>query len=89
VFDFFFDTGSYFVAQAGLELTILLPLPPECWNYRLTSPEISFLMKPLFPHPQREKISHLLGFNEKLAHISCKRCSIRAHNIIVHGSFFF
>jgi hypothetical protein len=30
VFDFFFDTGSYFVAQAGLELTILLPLPPEC-----------------------------------------------------------
>jgi hypothetical protein len=39
---FFFDTGSHYVALAGLELSvdqaglelreILLPLPPKCWD---------------------------------------------------------
>jgi hypothetical protein len=24
---------SCYVAQAGLEFRILLPLPPECWDY--------------------------------------------------------
>jgi hypothetical protein len=28
-----FETRSYNVAQAGLELTIL-PMPPEYWDYR-------------------------------------------------------
>jgi hypothetical protein len=27
-------TGSGYVAQASLKLTILLPQPPECWDYR-------------------------------------------------------
>lgn len=31
---FFFDSESGYVAQAGLELKILLSLPPECWNFR-------------------------------------------------------
>jgi hypothetical protein len=31
-------TGSYFVAQAGLELSILLPQPLECWEYRHAAP---------------------------------------------------
>jgi hypothetical protein len=26
-----FETGSHCVAQAGLELTVLLPAPPEDW----------------------------------------------------------
>jgi hypothetical protein len=30
LFFFVFETGSPYVAQAGLELTILLSLPPEC-----------------------------------------------------------
>jgi hypothetical protein len=30
-----FETGSHYIAQAGLELTILLLLPPQCWDYRL------------------------------------------------------
>jgi hypothetical protein len=30
----FFKTGLHFVAQASLELTILLPPPPECWDSR-------------------------------------------------------
>jgi hypothetical protein len=30
----FFETGSYNVAQVGLEFAILLPQPPECWDYR-------------------------------------------------------
>jgi hypothetical protein len=29
----FFETGSLYVAQAGLELTTLSPQPPECWDY--------------------------------------------------------
>jgi hypothetical protein len=28
------ETGSVYVAQAGLELMILLPQPSECWDYR-------------------------------------------------------
>jgi hypothetical protein len=30
----FFETESQYVAQAGLELNILQPVPPECWDYR-------------------------------------------------------
>jgi hypothetical protein len=37
-FFFSFLTWSGSVAQAVLELKILLPLPPECWDYRCTSP---------------------------------------------------
>jgi hypothetical protein len=33
-FFFFFKIGSRYVAVAGLELMILLPQPPECWDYR-------------------------------------------------------
>jgi hypothetical protein len=33
-----FDTESYFVAQTGLELTILLPLPPKYWDCRCAPP---------------------------------------------------
>jgi hypothetical protein len=27
------EAGSHYVAKTGLELMILLPLPPECWDY--------------------------------------------------------
>jgi hypothetical protein len=33
-FVFLFETGSHYVAQAGLELSVLLPQPPECLDYR-------------------------------------------------------
>jgi hypothetical protein len=29
-----FEIGSYYVAEAGLELVILLPQPIKCWDYR-------------------------------------------------------
>jgi hypothetical protein len=29
-----FGSGSHYVAQVGLELSNLLPQPPECWDYR-------------------------------------------------------
>jgi hypothetical protein len=28
------DTGSFYVGQAGLKLTILLLQLPKCWDYR-------------------------------------------------------
>jgi hypothetical protein len=34
----FFETDSHYVAQAGLELKILLPLPPEFQDYRCVPP---------------------------------------------------
>jgi hypothetical protein len=30
--------GSQYVAQTGLQLAILLPQPPECWDYRRAPP---------------------------------------------------
>jgi hypothetical protein len=33
---FFFETKSCYVARAGFKLVILLPQPPECWDYRQT-----------------------------------------------------
>jgi hypothetical protein len=32
------ETGSHYVAQAGLELVIILPQSPECWDYRYLLP---------------------------------------------------
>lgn len=29
-----FETGSYYVVQAGLELVAILPQLPECWDCR-------------------------------------------------------
>jgi hypothetical protein len=30
----FLEAGSHYVAQAGLKLTVLLPWPLKCWDYR-------------------------------------------------------
>jgi hypothetical protein len=32
------ETGSRYVAQAGLKFLILLPQPPECWDFRHAPP---------------------------------------------------
>jgi hypothetical protein len=37
----FFQTGSFYVAKAGLELTILLPQISECWDYRCAPPHLA------------------------------------------------
>ena len=44
------DTGAFFVAeiaspvaQAGLELLTLLPLPPLCWDYKHVPPDQVFV----------------------------------------------
>lgn len=29
----FFETEPHYVAKTGLELTVILPQPPKCWNY--------------------------------------------------------
>jgi hypothetical protein len=38
LFIFGFVTGPHFVVQAGLELMILLPQLPKCWNNRCGPP---------------------------------------------------
>lgn len=32
------ERSSLYVVQTGLKLTILLPQPPDCWNYRCITP---------------------------------------------------
>jgi hypothetical protein len=38
VFFFFFFFRQGMIAQADLDLTLLLPLPPECWDYKCVPP---------------------------------------------------
>jgi hypothetical protein len=63
IYIFFFETGSHYVVQAALKLTILLIPPPECLAYRCVPPYLPqlarFFMlqinqevpKPLKSHP--------------------------------------
>jgi hypothetical protein len=39
---FFSEMVSLHVAQAGLDHTFLLPLPPGCWDFRHASPTSGF-----------------------------------------------
>jgi hypothetical protein len=32
------ETGSHCEAQTGLDLAILLPQPPKCWDYKCVPP---------------------------------------------------
>jgi hypothetical protein len=43
----FFEIGSCCVPQAGLELTVLLPSPPQCWDCRdaLPNPRVELFLK--------------------------------------------
>jgi hypothetical protein len=49
----FLDTGSCCVAQNGLKLSILLPWPPKCWDYRCKTPRLatSIPLYTVFPLP--------------------------------------
>jgi hypothetical protein len=35
-----FETGSYYVAEAGLQLEILLPQPPKFWDHKCALPHL-------------------------------------------------
>jgi hypothetical protein len=37
-------TGSPYVAQAGLQLAVLLPQPPKFWDYRHVPPCLAMLL---------------------------------------------
>jgi hypothetical protein len=52
-----FETGSHFVAQAGLKLSVLLPQPPECWDYGHAPPHAAekCYVKPVNRGPLRRK----------------------------------
>lgn len=38
VFVLFFVTESHYIAQAGLDLVVFPPQPPECRDYRMALP---------------------------------------------------
>jgi hypothetical protein len=38
---FFFETVSQYAAHSGLELTVLLPQTPKCWDYRCEPTHLS------------------------------------------------
>jgi hypothetical protein len=40
-FGLVFEIGFHYVAQAGLKLSIFLPQPPECWDYRYVPPYLN------------------------------------------------
>jgi hypothetical protein len=40
----FFETGSGYVAQTALELKILLPPPPKCWDYKCIPPHLALIL---------------------------------------------
>jgi hypothetical protein len=39
-----FKTESLYVAPAGLKLTTLLPMPPECWDLQVWPPLLASLL---------------------------------------------
>jgi hypothetical protein len=49
---FLFETMSYYAAQAGLELMmVLLPQPPQCYDYRMChTPSLSIFFKSYFSY---------------------------------------
>jgi hypothetical protein len=47
----FIETRSH---EAGLELMILLPQPPECWDYRCAPPDPAQILR--FNQPQIKNI---------------------------------
>jgi hypothetical protein len=52
-FFFFLKTRAHYIAQVGLKLAILLPQPPECWDYRCAPP--SCVLENKYVH-RRKKI---------------------------------
>jgi hypothetical protein len=59
----FFETGSGCATQVGLELEILLPQPPECWNYTY---DISAKEREVFSEERRIALWSLKGADPKL-----------------------
>jgi hypothetical protein len=55
-------TGSCYIAQAGLEFTILLPQPPE-WVYRCVPPYLAVI---IFPHILVHRLCEI--FSQILVH---------------------
>jgi hypothetical protein len=69
----FFETGCHYVAQADLELMILLSQSPKCWDYRCVA-----------LHPEKEQ---LLCDNRSvliLAHEVIQRYAYKLHWTIVY-----
>jgi hypothetical protein len=44
-FIFKIETASFYLAQASLKISILLPQAPECWDYRYVPPHWDQLLR--------------------------------------------
>jgi hypothetical protein len=53
-------TRSCYVTQPGLELPIVLPQPPECWDYRRAPPHLAYTLTFKVNHPWGSAYEKLL-----------------------------
>jgi hypothetical protein len=54
--------GSHYETKANLELAILLPQPPECWDFRmghLTWPNITYIFA-FWSQPQDQRLTPVI-----------------------------
>jgi hypothetical protein len=60
-----FETGSQYAAQTGLEIMILLPPHPKCWDY-MHAPPHSGQLNSLRYHKNYYNLKYNISKNNKL-----------------------
>jgi hypothetical protein len=61
-----FERESHYIAQAGLELVIFLPLPHQCWDYTHPTPEQKTLLFTYCFKQKPKNKGNLCSWNRRL-----------------------